>query len=98
MTEDLDNSRPEPPYPPPQIEIDSATARFLKRVYRAPVAHGLLGWGVEWWNVRYLVRVGYVTIFYDWSDRRTKAELTDAGRAYVERSTTVDRTVLATVG
>lgn len=98
MTEDWDTPRREPRIRRPQIEITDASSRFLKRACRAPVACGLFGWGTDWWNVRYLVDVGYVTIFYDWSDRRTKAELTDAGRAYVERKATADRTVLTTVG
>lgn len=59
------------------------------------MALGLFGWPD---SMRYLVNVGYVRIFYDWSDNKTKAELTDAGLAHVHRERASERVYLTAYG
>lgn len=80
----------------PRPDINYHHDGVLRRMENGPIAQRLIfGWGIEWCSMRYLVNVGYVRLFYDWEDQRTKAELTAAGRSHVERERESNRAYLS---
>lgn len=64
---------------------------LLDQMRRAPIAAGMFGFPRA---VQYLVGVGCARLFYDWSDRKTKAELTPRGLTLLDRQVQSNRTLL----
>lgn len=78
----------------PMPDLGTHAEAAMRKMAVAPMVSGWLGWPIPRHSMQYLVGVGYVQVFYDWEDGKTKAELTEKGRQRIEREIASSRMVL----
>lgn len=59
----------------------------LIKISKKPIAYGFFGWPIKNDHLIDLMNYGYVEVYFDWSDCKTRARLTQKGTDYIVNKT-----------